>query len=192
MGIQIFAYGGETCQPSSYSECSSALENMAKYHWSFLNLNYHPGVIGDWQTNNCMEEIQRRLGYRFVLTEGTFSNNLTVGDKFEMDLDLMNIGFAAPYNPRNAELILVSKSNSSEKYKFDLGVDPRFWFGGETFNISAKVTITEEMKGKVFDVCLNFPDPQETLSEDPKFSIRLANEDVWDFATGYNKFILLQ
>lgn len=183
--------GGETCQPSSYSECSSALENMAKYHWSFLNLNYHPGVIGDWQTNNCMEEIQRRLGYRFVLTEGTFSNNLTVGDKFEMDLDLMNIGFAAPYNPRNAELILVSKSNSSEKYKFDLGVDPRFWFGGETFNISAKVTITEEMKGKVFDVCLNFPDPQETLSEDPKFSIRLANEDVWDFATGYNKIFTI-
>lgn len=179
--------GGETCQPSSYSECNSALENMAKYHWSFLNMNYHPGVISDWLTNNCMDEIQRRLGYRFVLTEGSFSNNISVGEKFEMELNMMNIGFAAPYNPRNAELILVSKTNSAEKYKFDLGVDPRYWFGGEVFDISASVTVTEQMKGKEFDVCLNFPDPQETLADDPRFSIRLANEDVWNPATGYNK-----
>lgn len=179
--------GGETCSPSSFSECNNALEDMADYHWSFLNMSYHPGVINDWLTNNCMDEIKRRLGYRFVLNEGSFTNNLNVGEKFEMDLKLMNIGFAAPYNPRNAELILVSKTNQEEKYVFDLGEDPRYWFGGEEFEIKASINVTEQMKGKQFDVCLNFPDPQETLSGNPDFSIRLANEDVWNPITGYNK-----
>lgn len=179
--------GGETCAPSSFSECSNALEDMARYHWSFLNMSYHPGVINDWRTNNCLEEIKQRLGYRFVLTEGTFSNNLSVGEVFEMKLHLKNVGFAAPYNPRNAKLILVSTANSNEKYTIDLGIDPLFWFGGEEFDIAANVTITEQMKGKEFDVCLHFPDPQETLAEDPRFSIRLANDNVWNPITGYNK-----
>ncbi len=179
--------GGETCAPSSFAECSNALEDMARYHWSFLNMSYHPGVISDWQTNNCLEEIKQRLGYRFVLTKGAFSNNLSVGDTFEMDLTLMNVGFAAPYNPRDAKLIFVSKTNSNEKYSLDLDADPRFWFGGKEFDISARFTIPEQMKGKQFDVNLHFPDPQETLSEDPKFSIRLANDNVWNPVTGYNK-----
>lgn len=179
--------GGETCAPSSFSECSNALEDMAKYNWSFLNMSYHPGVIGGWQTNNCLEEIKQRLGYRFVMTEGTFTNNLTVGETFKMDLSLKNIGFAAPYNPRHAELIFVSRSNSNDKYSFDLGIDPRFWFGGDEFDISASFVIPEEMRGKEFDVNLHFPDPQEALNGDPRFSIRLANEDVWNSENGYNK-----
>ena len=179
--------GGETCAPSSYSECSNALKDMSDYHWSFLNMSYHPAVINNWLTNNCMDEVKRRLGYRFVLKEGFFANNLSVGDRFEMVLKLINIGFAAPYNPRNVELILVSKANQEEKYIFDLGIDPRFWFGGENFEIKTSINVTSEMKGKQFDVCLNFPDPQKSLTQNPNYSIRLANEGVWNPVTGYNK-----
>ena len=34
---------------------------------------------------------------------------------------------------------------------------------------------------------LNLPDPKVTLHDNPRFSIRLANEGVWDEETGYNK-----
>lgn len=34
---------------------------------------------------------------------------------------------------------------------------------------------------------LNLPDPCENLRNNPKFSIRLANEGVWDENTGYNR-----
>ena len=33
---------------------------------------------------------------------------------------------------------------------------------------------------------MNLPDPCETLHQDPRFSIRLANTGTWNEETGYN------
>ena len=33
-------------------------------------------------------------------------------------------------------------------------------------------------------LCL--PDPEETLKDDPRYSIRLANTDMWDETEGWN------
>jgi len=56
-----------------------------------------------------MDEINRRLGYRFVLQQGQFTENPVAGQKFTMKLSLKNVGFASPANPRNVELILQVK-----------------------------------------------------------------------------------
>jgi hypothetical protein len=37
-----------------------------------------------------------------------------------------------------------------------------------------------------YKVHLNMPDAYEVLHDHPSFSIRFANEDMWDEATGYN------
>ena len=37
-----------------------------------------------------------------------------------------------------------------------------------------------------YKLYLNLPDPYPTLHDDPRYSIRLANDSVWDEATGYN------
>jgi hypothetical protein len=34
---------------------------------------------------------------------------------------------------------------------------------------------------------LNLPDPAMTLRDNPLFSIQLANENVWNESTGFNK-----
>ena len=42
------------------------------------------------------------------------------------------------------------------------------------------------------DVCtlwLWLPDADERLAENPCFSIRLANEGIWDAASGYNRLL---
>jgi hypothetical protein len=185
------AMGGETCQPSSYSECSNALLKMQEYHWSYLNSGYNGSVINAWRTNGCIDEINKKLGYRFVLTQGKFTEKPTVGNDFVVKLTIKNVGFAAPFNPRNVELIFASKTDSTNKYTVKLDCDPRKWFAGAEYNIDAKYSLPIEMKGKEYDVFLNLPDPMITLSNRPEFSIRLANKNIWNKSTGLNKLLTI-
>ena len=72
--------GGETCTPpTSYSQCNAALQTMGKYHWSYLNLSYHQDMIADWKNTHCFEEIQKRLGYRFVMKEVQYTEKMETG-----------------------------------------------------------------------------------------------------------------
>lgn len=183
---KYLAMGGETCQLSSFSECSNALIDMAKYHWSFMNSAYDREVIRDWEENNCLNEIKKRLGYRFVLRNGEYTNNGHAGGAFEMKLSLENLGFAAPFNPRSVEVVFRSKDNQQE-YKMKLEADPRFWFPEEPVAINATFGLPTDMPLGDYDVFLHLPDPEPTLYGRKNFSIQLANEDVWDNDKGYNK-----
>ncbi len=179
--------GGETCGVSAYSTCENALTQMENFHWSYLNSGYHGTVLGNWRSEGCFDEIARRLGYRFVLTEGKFTPTPEAGKEFVAKINVKNVGFAAPANPRELELIFVSKSDANEKYVVKPDSDPRYWFAGGEYTISIKHTLSTQMAGKEFDLYLHLPDPEPTLYGRPEFSIRLANDNVWDATTGYNK-----
>lgn len=181
------AMGGETCKPSTYAECSKALDELEKYHWSYINIDYHSGVINDWTTNGCIDEIKKRLGYRFTLISGKFTNGGEAGNPYELNLALKNAGWAAPVNPRDVEIIFVSQKNKEEKYKLKLKDDPRHWFSGQAIAIETKFGLPESMSLGEYDVYLNLPDPKSSLSGKAEYSIRLANNDVWDSERGYNK-----
>lgn len=183
---KYLAMGGETCNLSDYSKCPNALEEMARYHWSFLNENYDREVITDWEKTGCLNEIKKRLGYRFVLTDGEFPKQAVKGDEFSMSLNLKNTGFAAPFNPRDVEVIFVS-SETKEEYKIKLNEDPRFWFPEENIKISASFGIPYNLKSGDYDIFLHLPDPEPNLYGKKRFSIRLANKNVWDYDKGYNK-----
>ena len=174
--------GGETCGVSAYSKCDNSLKRMAEQHWTYLNLDYHQGVISNWQTEGCFSEIQTRLGYRLALTKAFFTPEPTVGGDFRAVLKIQNSGFAAPMNPRGCELVLVSEAGEKTTYK--LNVDPRFWFENSVTTIDTTITLPAEA-GK-YKLYLNLPDGYESLANDPKFSIQLANNKVWDDKTGYN------
>jgi hypothetical protein len=45
--------GGETCKVSSYTTCSNALDKMNRYSFDFLNTDYYPGVITNWNNGGC-------------------------------------------------------------------------------------------------------------------------------------------
>ena len=95
-----------------------------------------------------------------------------------------NRGFAAPMNKRDVELIFVNAETGAE-YVFPQTEDPRFWMPGETSKFTLACTLTDMTPGS-YKLYLNLPDPYESIHDDPRFSIRLANENVWDEATGYN------
>ena len=177
--------GGETCKECEYSNGANAVKEMEKYHWSYLCNSYHPDILSSWVNDNHMDEIKRRLGYRFALDKIYLTQKPKAGEQFDAQVTLHNSGFAAPANKRDVELIFVSKSDPKTKYIYKQTEDPRFWMGGEKHQCTLSCTLDEQMKGE-YKLYLNLPDPYPSLHDNPLYSIRLANKDVWEEATGYN------
>lgn len=172
--------GGETCRQCEYSNGEHAVAEMTRYHWTHLNMEYQKKILNEWVEDGHMEEIKRRLGYRLVLDKAHFEK---ADNKVQTTVTLHNVGFAAPMNKRLVELILVK---GDEKHVFTQDIDPRFWMAGESVTFTMSGDLSEDMTGE-YTVYLNLPDPYINLHDDPRYSIRCANVDVWEPATGYNR-----
>lgn len=177
--------GGETCSPSSFSECANSLKEMRRLHWSYLNSTYHPTVLSNWATHGCKTEIDNSLGYRFELLDGTYSDSVKTGNGLTFNLRLRNIGFASLFNPRDVEIILTDQQDSN-KYYVKLPVDARFWQPGDTIEITATVGVPSDMPTGKYSYYLNLPDPAPALHFRSEYSVRMANKNLWDNARGYN------
>lgn len=177
--------GGETCQLSNYCKCEQSQKDLEDYHWTYLNAGYNTSVLDRWKTDGCFEEVERRLGYRLSLAEAAYTRTPSAGSDFNIVLSIRNTGYAAPMNPRAVEFVLVDGKGKKTVYEQD-DVDPRYWFAGDTVRVEKVITLPTDATGKC-SVYLNLPDPKETLHDNPLFSIRLANDDIWDETTGYNK-----
>ncbi|MFO7617810.1 MAG: DUF4832 domain-containing protein [Bacteroidales bacterium] len=182
---RYLAMGGETCNPSDYSGCINAIIEMERFHWSYLNSGYHSTVLNNWKQHGCYDEVNKRLGYRFVLNQGTFTSTAKPGGCFTINLNLNNYGFAAPYNPRDVELILVNTAGS-EKYWVRLPDNPQFWLPNQTIQINREIRLPQDMAEGTYKVYLNLPDPEFELFSRPEYSIRIANAGTWEASTGYN------
>ena len=177
--------GGETCGISDYCKCKQSLKDLEDYHWTYLNRGYNADVLSRWESEGCMDEVKRRLGYRLSLTEVAVPKKPAAGENFRVRIGLKNSGFAAPANPRDVELILVDGNGKQTVYAFK-DVDPRYWFANETNFIDKVVKLPADASGKCV-LYLNLPDPYKTIHDNPLYSVRLANDNVWDSKTGYNK-----
>jgi len=176
--------GGETCCDCGYDDCSNALTDLARMHWSVLNKDYHPDVLNRWVTEGCMDEVKRRLGYRLELIEATISDSIKPGGIFDIDFKIVNEGFASPFNPRNLEIILRNSDNLN--YRLVADTDPRFWLPGDTITVNVNGGIPSNITEDDYDAFIFLADPEERLHDNPDYAIRLANENLWEDSTGYN------
>ena len=177
--------GGETCAKCSYSNGVNAIAEMEKYHWTYINNTYNLSVLNSWEEDGSMKEIKRRLGYRFVLDKAFPTQTPKAGELYSVVMTLRNVGFASLHNPRGVELILINKDNPEEKYVYPQQVDPRFWEAGDTITTTIYGRLDATMVGN-YSVYINMPDKAENLHDNPLYSIRFANKDIWDEKTGYN------
>lgn len=175
--------GGETCGTSQYSKCENTLQRMAEQHWSYLNIGYHQGVISNWRSEGCFNEIQARLGYRLALKNAFFSPEATAGGEFRVVMNIANEGWAAPMNPRGVELVLVG---GGKEYAFKIDSDPRFWFENTLTTLATTITLPSDLAAGEYELYLNLPDGYESLAKNPHYSIRLMNKDTWNEKKGYN------
>ena len=190
--------GGETCGLSAYCHCQpepnykdahGVLQDMAIYHFTYLNQGYHTGVLSRWRSEGCFEEIQKRLGYRYVLEKAFFTKSPAAGSTMRVVMKIRNDGFAPVQNPRDAEFVLTDGSGKVIK-TWALNSDPRYWMPSQTTVIDQNIELPSSASGEC-NLYLNLPDPCENLHNNPLFSIRLANEDVWEEKTGMNKLTTL-
>jgi hypothetical protein len=177
--------GGETCCDCGYTGCENSLIDLARMRYSVLNKDYHPDVLNRWITEGCMDEIKRRLGYRFELLQATISDSIKPTGEFDFNFQIANRGFASPFNPRNLEIIL-RNIVSNQKYRLVTEVDPRFWMAGDSLFVSIIGGIPENMIEGDYTAFLFLADPEYRLHDNPDYAIRLANNNLWEDSTGYN------
>ena len=175
--------GGETCNVSQYCTCPVSLRDMEDYHWTYLNSTYNQSVLDRWRNKGCMDEITDRLGYRIVLKSASCSGKFAAGGQVGFRIALENKGFAAPMNPRNAEVVFVAEDGT--RTRFPLGSDPRTWQPGT--HIMETEFALPAAKGTLY---LALDDP--LLANRPEYSIACANEGIFDPATGLNKLMEIE
>ena len=178
--------GGETSNPSPFSSCGNAIYQMKKLRWTYLNSQYHPDVLSNWISSGCFDEINRYLGYRFELINGSYTQSLKPGDTFEFNLKIVNKGFAPLYNPRKVELVLINNT-TGQKFICLLPDDPRNWKPGDTIVLNYQIGLLRSHPPGIYELFINLPDPDERLHDNPSYSIRVANLNLWDAEKGYNK-----
>jgi len=164
--------------------CDNAIKALEDYHWTYLNSAFHTGVLSIWRTDKCFDEISRRLGYRLSIDKAFISPTVKAGEPVRLVLKMRNDGFSAPQNPRLAQLVFTGADGTSSAVTLDK-VDPRTWYAGTVTTVD--VTVPAPEKAGEYTLSLNLPDPEPALYSNPFYSIRLANQDVWDELSGYNK-----
>ncbi len=183
------AVGGETCDdtfsPQNDCEPVGRVETeMRMMHYSFLNAAYNNDVNNDWDSLGCMKSIKEKLGYRFVLEKAAVAKTIHRGKEFTLNIDLRNDGYASPYNAKPVQLIL--KNESSEAI-FSIGLPDTIqkWFSGK-IHLDEKLQLPDNVPPGNYYLFLNLPDGYASLVNNPAYSIRLANTDMWQSASGYN------
>lgn len=184
---QYLPMGGETCGVSiPLSECPNALEQMKRFHWSYLNRGYHPEVLSSWEAGSCMPDVYKKLGYRFRLVEASLQEYTKPGGVVNFDLQLTNDGWASAYNERIVELILRNQT-TGKILALPINADPRRWMPDEEITIQITAGIGQHVPEGTYELLINLRAPEPSIKNNPAYSVRLANVGTWEEETGYNK-----
>ena len=181
--------GGETNveddgPASIVAQHDTTIAELSRYHWSFCGSEYSEKVTGKWRNNGTFAEMEKRLGYRFQLKQGSYPAQAAKGGTMPIRITLVNKGFAPMYNYRPVYLVL---KNAQHTYSLPLQADPRKWTAeAGTITINEAPDLPATMAEGTYQMYLHLPDAYESLAGDPRYAVRFANRNVWDRNTGMN------
>jgi len=186
--------GGETCSPAIDRIDATQIE-MALTNWTEININFWEDAIDMWRErllpangNDPAESefvrISRKLGYRLRLIDATFPMSATAGSTFTISANLNNDGYAGIIKTRPIYLVF---DNGTNRYNVELtGIDVRKWVSGQATIYLQSLTLPADMAPGKYKLALWLPDASVSLQSRPEYSVRFANNDVWDASKGYN------
>ncbi|KAK2176378.1 hypothetical protein NP493_665g02036 [Ridgeia piscesae] len=171
--------GGETCalsedEPLDRYKCPTATKELKELHFSYLNQDYHEGVIKSWKDDGCFDVIHRHLGYRLVLKKAILPNTLEQGGKFCFRLELENVGYAAPYKQKTLNIMLRHKT-SGDLRSAGLDYDLKTWLPGNTITVDTSAYIPSDLPTGTYEVLLAIKDKLASAHSD--YNILLANDN---------------
>jgi hypothetical protein len=83
--------------------------------------------------------------------------------------------------------VVFRNTSTGALYRSKLNADPRQWLSGKSVTVSQDVVLPAGMVKGRNALLLNLPDPMASLRNRPEYAIQLANVNVWEAATGFNK-----
>jgi hypothetical protein len=179
---------GESCSAgglNEYSTCSAVLRDMAAVGGpDTLFRGYWKAMYSRWISQGCYQEVSKRLGYRLSLLKATLPMVVSAGQPMTVKFQIRNSGFGKVYNKRPLELVFV---DADQVLTAQLTPDARskLPLAGQTVESEWTVAAPAGLKaGQTYQLHLRLPDPSNRLEADTRYSIRLANSDMWDSATG--------
>ena len=188
-------FGGETCNPVDDSGaeprtgCAAILGEGLRYRLTYLNAAYYRPLFHErWIAERCMNEVQARMGYRFVLEALSHPSIAKRGQPMDLALSVRNAGWARLYNPRRVTVLL--RSANSLYRVVAVEADPRSWLPGAFTRETLRVTLPRTLPLGRYRISLALPDAGPRIARDSRFSVRFANADDpgrgqgWDASTG--------
>jgi regulation of enolase protein 1 (concanavalin A-like superfamily) len=180
----------------NYSTTQDPRPELRSLHYSSLVRNANDSESAPhymfWREQGYYDDLTRDLGYRFRLVKATLPLEVAPGGAFSATLEMTNDGFAGIYNPRGVEIILRNTATRAQyALSMDKGWGNRKWLPGpgSTSTLEFSGGLPDTLPTGEYEVFLNLPDPAEKLHNRPEYSIRLANQDVWEAFTGYNRLL---
>lgn len=183
--------GGETDiteadKAQKWATYEKTTAEMSRLHWTFIQSGYAETTTNMWRNNGTFEELNRKMGYRYQLVSGTYSDHVEAGHKMSVNMHIRNAGYAPLYNERPVYLVL--KSNQNSVFSIQLKADPRRWLpNGVVSTIDEQVTVPVTVPAGTYELYLYLPDAYPSIASNPAYAIRFANEGVWEASTGMNK-----
>jgi hypothetical protein len=177
------AMGGETCKVNlPRSDCPTAVGTAAapgeldRFHFTYLNRVYNQDVLNRWVSGGCMDSVRRFLGYRLALKSSTFPASVARGTILNAQIDLTNVGWAAPINNRPVYLELRNRVTNAIAAKIMLKTNMKTWKPDTVVNIEIATTIPAFTPAGDYNLFLRMPDPSPELTARPEFGIKLVNQ----------------
>ncbi|HMI51359.1 MAG TPA: DUF4832 domain-containing protein [Candidatus Saccharimonadales bacterium] len=144
------------------------IEQAIRWHVTTVNLKSSP-VPGEWKGK--FDELQKRMGYRFVLRRLEYSKVVRPGTMMPVHMWWLNAGVAPIYQQYSVVLQLKSAKNSAV---LDVPVDIRKWLPGDAV-FDGALYIPENLPDDTYEVRVAMLDPRTGQP-----AIRLANEGRQD------------
>ena len=188
------AMGGETCAVNPpRSDCPTALDELGRFHYSYLNNDYKGAVLQRWKDAGCFTAVEQRLGYRFALVSASLPTAAVRGGSMALQLKVNNGGWSSPHNERLVYLVLRHAATGQE-IRLRISSDPRRWSSGATTTVSQSLKVPTGVATGAYTAFLQLADPVTALAAKPAYSIQLANTvnrmSLWEPATGYNRLLM--
>jgi len=180
---------GETCKIgglNSYNDGATVISEMEYLGGpDHLFRKYWVDVYNKWKDSGHYDEISRRLGYRLSLINATLPTKAEKSELITLNFAIENSGFGKVYNQRPIELVLINPSNNR---RIILENDARksLPLAGEKKILTYTIRIPNDMPTGTYQLYLGLSDASSRLRNDPRYSIRLANNNMWDSSNGLN------
>jgi hypothetical protein len=106
-----------------------------------------------------------------------YTTPVKAGGVFQFELDLRNVGFAAPFLPREVALVFSQGKDSHRVVLPD--ADPRRWSPEVgVLQLKGMCRIPASLPAGTWRLALHLADPSPGLRDDGRYAIRLANREL--------------